>query len=242
MGAPYTLEDAKLILEIAADNNLTVIPLVQTFGHLEFILKHDQWSGLREVEAYPSSMCPLKSGTLPLLRNLLKQIITFHTDIQYIHIGADEVWHMGLCPDCSRKALTSKHGKASLFLDHVTTICQFIKDNYPNLKIIMWDDMLRNIDTNVLQEYFVGNLVEPMIWHYNNKVTFNLGGGLWEKYSNVFNHIWGATAFKGAAGSCQLIPINKHYIENHEAWLAELGTHCSKVQSFRGVVITGWSR
>lgn len=241
-GSPYTHEDAKLILEIAADNGLTVIPLVQTFGHLEFILKHDQWSNLREVEAYPSSMCPLKSGTMPLIRNILKQIISFHPDLQYIHIGADEVWHLGLCPDCIRKTALNKHGKASLFLDHVTTVAHFIKDNYPHLKIIMWDDMLRNIDLSILQEYFVDNLVEPMIWHYNDKASFNLGGALWDKYSNVFSHIWGASAFKGAAGSCQLLPINKIYVENHEAWLSELGTHCSKIQCFRGMALTGWSR
>lgn len=175
-GSPYSIEDAKQILQIAADCGLTVIPLLQTFGHLEFVLKHEQWRCLREVEAYPSSMCPLKSGTMPLIRSLLKQIIAFHPDIQYIHIGADEVntdvkfrtkikvnyfrfiifiilqvWHLGLCPECIRKAQSSKHGKASLFLDHVTSVAQYIKDNFPNLKIIMWDDMLRNIDTTALQ-------------------------------------------------------------------------------------------
>lgn len=242
MGSPYSLEDAKLILDIAADNGLTVIPLVQTFGHLEFILKHEQWRGLREVEAYPSSMCPLKSGTMPLIRSLIKQIVAFHPDIQYIHIGVDEIWHMGICPDCSRKALSSKHGKISLFLDHVTSVAQYIKDNFPNLRIIIWDDMLRNIDINILQEYCIGDLVEPMVWHYNNKSNFNLGTSLWDKYSNVFTYIWGASAFKGAAGSCQIVSINKHYVENHEAWLSELGTHCSKINSFRGIVLTGWSR
>ncbi|GLV34793.1 uncharacterized protein CBL_09274 [Carabus blaptoides fortunei] len=241
-GSPYSIEDAKQILQIAADCGLTVIPLLQTFGHFEFVLKHEQWRCLREVEAYPSSMCPLKSGTMPLIRSLIKQIIAFHPDIQYIHIGADEVWHLGLCPECSRKAQSSKHGKASLFLDHVTSVAQYIKDNFPNLKIIMWDDMLRNIDITALQEYFIGNLVEPMVWHYNNKQTFSLGYTLWEKYSNIFSHIWGASAFKGASGSCQIVPVNKHYVENHEAWLSELGVHGSKIHSFRGIVLTGWSR
>lgn len=46
---------------------------------------------------------------------------------------------------------TSKFGKAALYLDHVAEVAQYIKDNYPTLKIIIWDDMLRNIDLNVLQ-------------------------------------------------------------------------------------------
>lgn len=81
-----------------------------------------------------------------------------------------------------------------------------------------------------------------MVWHYNNKQTFTLGYALWEKYSNIFSHIWGASAFKGASGSCQIVPVNKHYVENHEAWLSELGAHGSKIHSFRGIVLTGWSR
>lgn len=91
-GAPYSIEDAKQILNLAADCGLIVIPLVQTFGHLEFILKHEQWRSLREVEAYPSSMCPLNSGAMPLVRSLIKQIVNFHPDLKYIHIGADEVF------------------------------------------------------------------------------------------------------------------------------------------------------
>lgn len=69
-----------------------VIPLIQTFGHMEFILKHKQWCHLREVERYPSSMCPSNSESMPLIRSLIKQVVTFHSGIEYLHIGADEVY------------------------------------------------------------------------------------------------------------------------------------------------------
>lgn len=66
-----------------------------------------------------------------------------------------QIWHMGLCPACQKRVQTSKYGRAGLYLDHVTEVAQYIKDNYPNLKIIIWDDMLRNIDLHILQgEYF----------------------------------------------------------------------------------------
>lgn len=58
---------------------------------------------------------------------------------------------MGLCTTCSKRAQTSKHGKAGIYLDHVTEVTQYIKENFPNLKIIVWDDMLRSIDLHVLQ-------------------------------------------------------------------------------------------
>lgn len=90
-GAPYSLEEAKQILELATDCSLTIIPLVQTFGHMEFVLKHEQWRKLREVETYPSSMCPSNSETMALVRSLIKQTVAFHPNLQYIHIGGDEV-------------------------------------------------------------------------------------------------------------------------------------------------------
>lgn len=79
------------ILIIAADCDLIVIPLVQTFGHMEYVLKHEQWRGLREVEAYPSSMCPSNSEIMVLVRNMIKQTVAFHNNIEFLHIGGDEV-------------------------------------------------------------------------------------------------------------------------------------------------------
>lgn len=95
-------------------------------------------------------MCPSNPGSLPLVKSLIRQIVTFHPDIQYLHIGADEVWHLGLCAVCSKRASASKDGKATLFLEHVLGVAQFIKETYPYLKIVMWDDMLRSIDLQVL--------------------------------------------------------------------------------------------
>lgn len=74
----------------ASDLGLNVVPLIQTFGHMEFVLKHKQWQTLREIDVYPSSMCPSNSAALLLITNMIKQIVTFHPDLQYLHIGADE--------------------------------------------------------------------------------------------------------------------------------------------------------
>ncbi|XP_066601396.1 hexosaminidase D-like [Prorops nasuta] len=242
LASGYTTQEARQILQIAGDSGLAVVPLVQTFGHMEFILKHDEWRSLREVQNFPSSICPSNPGTLPLVKSLIRQIISFHPDIQCLHIGADEVWHLGLCSVCTKRAAANKHGKAALYLEHVLAIAQYIQEMYPCLKIIIWDDMLRAIDLQVLNEYYIGKYVEPMIWHYNSRENFALSTDLWDKYSTVFPNVWSATAFKGATGSCQHIPIIQHHISNHERWLEELSTHVNKIREFRGTAFTGWSR
>jgi len=76
----------------------------------------------------------------------------------------------------------------------------------------------------------------------HNCYKLNCLQGLWDKYSAVFPNIWAATAFKGATGSIQHVPIIRHHISNHEKWLEELGVHVNKIREFRGTAFTGWSR
>ncbi|XP_074040799.1 hexosaminidase D [Leptinotarsa decemlineata] len=241
-GAPYSMEEAKQILTIAAACDLIVIPLLQTFGHLEFVLKHENWRSLREVEEFPSSICPSKSGTIQLITSLLEQMIEFHPSIQYIHLGGDEVWHMGMCSICEKRIQTSQFGKSRLYLDHMSKIGHYVKENYPGLKIIVWDDMFRNIEVEILQEYPSCNFFELMIWNYLPSDSFHLNDGLWEKYNSVFSNLWIASAFKGATSSCQLIPVIKYHLSNHLAWLTELEKNSKKIGNLRGIALTGWSR
>lgn len=52
-GNAYTLEEVKGILQAAKDAQLDIIPLVQTFGHLEWILKLEEFASLREHPSFP---------------------------------------------------------------------------------------------------------------------------------------------------------------------------------------------
>lgn len=49
----YSKSDIQHILQLATNNGLEVIPLIQTFGHLEFLLKLQRYAELREVQKYP---------------------------------------------------------------------------------------------------------------------------------------------------------------------------------------------
>lgn len=68
----YSKDDLKAILDLARIHNFEVIPLVQTFGHLEFALKLDEFRHLREVDQFPMAICPSKNDrcahTSPFVR------------------------------------------------------------------------------------------------------------------------------------------------------------------------------
>jgi hexosaminidase len=52
-GNSYSKEDIKQLIELANDYKFEVIPLIQTFGHLEFFLKLEQFRHLREIDEFP---------------------------------------------------------------------------------------------------------------------------------------------------------------------------------------------
>lgn len=70
----YSQRDVQNLLKWAAQNDLMVIPLVQTFGHLEFILKLDEFKDLREVPIYPQSLCPSKDRSWTVVQEVIDQV------------------------------------------------------------------------------------------------------------------------------------------------------------------------
>ncbi|KAG9476706.1 hypothetical protein GDO78_002219 [Eleutherodactylus coqui] len=86
----YSEADLKQILHLAEINNLEVVPLVQTFGHMEYVLKHDKYRSLREVDRYPNSLNPHHTETLPIVKAILTQVLEKHPMSSWVHIGCDE--------------------------------------------------------------------------------------------------------------------------------------------------------
>jgi hexosaminidase len=176
----YTRKNLLDILQAAKSLELNVIPLVQTFGHLEFALKLKEFYHLREVPESPQSLCPSLNASFTFINELVTQIIDFHTmsqhqqnsinndgstfasipELTHIHIGCDEVYQLGECPRCREKI----HDQ--LFLDHVYNVAAFVKKKWPKLKVVIWDDQLRQISMEMLKNSGIGKMVEPMVWVY----------------------------------------------------------------------------
>ena len=63
----YNKSDIYNILIKSKELGLEVIPLVQTFGHMEFVLKHGQFAHLRDSADMPESICPCHQQTMTLI-------------------------------------------------------------------------------------------------------------------------------------------------------------------------------
>jgi len=67
----YSPDDIAEVLDLMRKHDLKFIPLVQTFGHLEFALKRERFSHLRETANNFTSVCPLQEESLELVCSMI---------------------------------------------------------------------------------------------------------------------------------------------------------------------------
>ena len=139
VGAPQSisLEEMASLTRYARERHIEITPLVQGLGHASFILKHEEYAGLRELPWSPWAFCPLNEGTYQVLFDLYRDAIKATPGSKYLHIGGDEIGNIGLCPRC--KPTADKEGLISLNLYWLRRVCEFAKEN--NRIPIFWDDM-----------------------------------------------------------------------------------------------------
>uniref|UniRef100_A0A8D0L7Q5 beta-N-acetylhexosaminidase n=1 Tax=Sphenodon punctatus TaxID=8508 RepID=A0A8D0L7Q5_SPHPU len=240
----YSDEDIDRIQQLAQRNNLEVIPLVQTFGHVEFILKHEKYRPLREVEHFPNSLNPHIPDTLSLLQAVLTQVMDLHRRASWLHIGADEVFHLGEGQD-SKNWLSRNGGDVGkLYLSHIREVVRFMAGRYQNLRLLLWDDMLRKVSVAAIQDSGIAEHASPMLWFYVPDMDTEQIGTYISKYAESgFKTIWFASAFKGTTGPAQTwTPLN-HHLQNHLGWLKVIQS-MGKFPAIRyqGIALTGWQR
>jgi len=82
-----------------------------------------------------------------------------------------------------------------------------------------------------------------MVWVYAEDVYRFVPTYTWDRYSEIFDYVWAASAFKGAHGPTLSVPNVKRHLDNNLNWLDLMGAEESKFKGgFRGLVITGWQR
>lgn len=79
-GNAYKMAELEELLRyITVDLKLHLIPLIQTFGHLEFVLKFDKYRHLREMDEFPAVICPSKNESFNVIKEMARQVRGIHT-------------------------------------------------------------------------------------------------------------------------------------------------------------------
>jgi len=239
----YTYSMVGELMGALQSNQLKVIPLVQTFGHMEFVLKHDQFKHLREVERFPNSIMPASVNCIgekvkELITEMVRQVVLAHSNIETIHIGCDEVWCLGQSPATCQYMEDKCSSVTDVFLDHVSFVARAVRQFSPGLGVLVWDDMIRTASVEQLKCSSLDKLVQPVVWCYGQVLIFPTG--MLERYQSVWGEkfIWGASAWRGATGSNMKATNIRYHLENHLAWQSVL----NEIPDMAGLIMTGWAR
>ncbi|KAM6164684.1 hexosaminidase D [Rhynchocyon petersi] len=237
----YSPSEIREILHLARQSELEVIPLVQTFGHMEFVLKHQEFAHLREVALFPNTLNPHEAESLALVGAMVDQVMELHDRARWLHMGCDEVYFLGEGEASRRWLQQEQNSKAKLCLSHMRAVASHVLTRHPATRPLVWDDMLRDIPEDLLQESGLPGLVQPVLWDYGADLDVHGKVLLMEKFQKCgFARLWAASAFKGATGAHQALTSIEHHLQNHLQWLRAAQTGPAGV--LEGIMLTGWQR
>ncbi|KJH53768.1 Matrixin [Dictyocaulus viviparus] len=92
----YNVFEVRMILGKARALGLEVIPLVQTFGHMEWILKYEKFRKYRDTDRYPQVICIGDEEALDLIKLAISQVADIHKPfgMKRFHVGLDEAFQV----------------------------------------------------------------------------------------------------------------------------------------------------
>ncbi len=132
--------DFRKVLEKAASLGLEAIPLLQTIGHGEYVLKHDAYRPLRELADHHDCYCTENPEVRRFLKRLIGEYLDLFGDIRHFHLGGDEAYVFASCPVCSAEA--ERLGRNALYARHILDISEPIRERGARAGI--WSDMVLN--------------------------------------------------------------------------------------------------
>ncbi len=146
-------EDVRELVAYVRSFGIDVIPEVQSLGHVQFMtIAHPDIAEIDEnaedkvdtvnEDARPKTFykhcyCPSNPKSYEILFDLLDEIIEVFKPGEYVHMGHDEVYQIGVCPVCKNK------DAAQLYYDDVMKIYNYLSAK--GLKMMIWSDMIQPV-------------------------------------------------------------------------------------------------
>jgi hypothetical protein len=221
----YTRDEIMDFIEECCGLGVEVIPLQQCFGHVEYILRHERYAHLRESRKDLCQVCPCRGAeAVAVFREIFQDLVAMHPS-RYLHIGGDETYLLGQCPECQARA--AEVGKSRLYTDYFQKIAAEVMRL--GKRPIVWADMLLKYP-EAAAEMPEGTVF--MDWNYGWDV--NHFGDLSKVRSDRFE-FWGAPALRAHPDNHSLATWKTHF-ENFRDFIP-----FARKSDYRGLILTSWS-
>ncbi|QKZ13281.1 beta-N-acetylhexosaminidase [Spirosoma sp. KUDC1026] len=221
----YSRSDVTSFIAYCNSLGIDVIPLQQSFGHVEYILRNPRYTALREDQKDYSQVCPIESAlNKALFTDLFTDLVATHSS-PYFHIGGDETYLLGHCPKCQAKV--AKEGKSKLFVDHIRMLCDIVTSL--GKRPVLWADIaLKHPEALSLLPK------ETILIDWNYGWAINRFGDPKKLVATGFE-IWGAPSLRSHPDNYFLTQWEKHF-KNIRDFVPT-----SRQMGYKGLVMTSWS-
>jgi hexosaminidase len=221
----YSREEVIDFIDYCKTINIDVIPLQQSFGHVEYILRHYQYRELREDQKDYSQVNPLKEElNKELFTDLYKDLISTHSS-DYIHIGGDETYLLGHSEESKKKVALV--GKGRLYGDYIKLLCDIVVSL--GKRPVLWADIALKYP-DALKDL----PKETVFVDWNYGWDINMFGDHDKLMESGFE-IWGAPSIRSHPDNYFLTQWEKHF-KNIRDFIP-----VARDFGYKGIVMTSWS-
>src|SRR5690606_25282344 len=221
----YTREQVIDFIAYCENLGIDVIPLQQSFGHVEYILRYYKYKELREDQKDFSQINPLKEELAKeLFRELYSDLISTHKS-EYIHIGGDETYLLGHSKESQKKV--AEVGKGRLYGDYIKLLCELVVSL--GKRPVIWADIAMKYP-----DALKGLPKQTIFIDWNYGWDINMFG----KHSNLLNsgfEIWGAPSIRSHPDNYFVTQWEKHF-KNIRDFIP-----LAKEFNYKGIIMTSWS-
>lgn len=225
----YSKKEFKEILAEAAKLGLEPIPLLQTFGHAEYVLSRERYFPWREKEGDPTCYCVLKPEVRAFLSALLREYLDlFGPSVKEFHLGGDEARVFGTCPACSAR------NKGELYAEHLKFLSSVLKTH--GIRPGIWCDMVLSALGDGAEA-----LVPPeyVIWQWDYAVGNGTKKNKWTDKVDLLKKRGYDIVYCGASQCAGDDPFLVRYTEHANNLDALAGT--ARGSGAHGFCVTSWS-
>lgn len=206
-----------------------IIPLQQSFGHLEYILKDPRYTHLCETPLAVGDLCPCKAQSLAVAEGLLEGMAALHPKERYLHIGCDEVWSLKSCPQCKNSGKSA----AMLFIAFVNRLIEKVccLGKCP----MLWHDMFEHCTSQELAALDKRALV--CVWMYNgNDLPWRIDQMVQKLNAAGLQYIACPSVRAWDCDDRQNYPVLTERLPNLRYWHEAIGRH-----GISGIINTNWA-
>ncbi|MDF2924825.1 MAG: hypothetical protein K0R57_3739 [Paenibacillaceae bacterium] len=225
----FTPEQHEQLLAAARRHFVRIIPKQQSFGHLEYILKHPAYMKLRATPGSIGELCPHREGSYEMMAGILEEVAELHPDSPYLHMGCDEVWSLGESEECQASGLTREMSFIRFVNRLAAKVCELGKEP------MIWHDMLAHASSQELAE--LDKRITVVIWIYGGSQMKHDAGVLIDRLRQAGIAVMGASAVRcWDDDGEQNYPLIHNRVRNIVNWV-----EIARREQLPGIINTNWA-